>query len=252
MTRTMIPILSYHAIGHEASPLWTPPELLDEQLAALVRMNYRSVTLSAAVDALMKNSDERLVAITFDDAYSSVASVALPSLRALGFTATVFAVSGYCGKTNDWPGQPPDVPRENLLSWEELAQLSMEGWEIGAHTENHRVLRSLSRDELETEVRGCRQSIEANLGRPCETFAYPYGAFDKDARAMVRSTFRAAVGTGLGLASERSDLFALPRIDAYYLTTRLIERLSSPSARLYLAARQQMRQARRIVSKDWA
>ncbi len=247
----MIPILGYHAIGHEASPLWTPPERLEAQLSALERSGYRGVTLSEAFVAMNNESDERLVAITFDDAYSSVASSALPRLKALGFKATVFVISDYCGKPNLWPGQPPGVPRENLLTWSELSALAEEGWEIGAHTATHRVLRNVTPDILDAEIRGCRQSIEANLGRPCEAFAYPYGAYDAASMATVRSTFHTAVGTSLGIASRRSDVHALPRIDSYYITPALIESLHTRRSRLYLEGRQAMRTARRIFRKDW-
>ena len=46
------------------------------------------------------------LALTFDDGFANFAEHAVPVLQRLSFPATVFVVSGHCGRLNDWPGQP--------------------------------------------------------------------------------------------------------------------------------------------------
>ena len=78
---------------------------------------------------------DRVVALTFDDAYRDFVTAAWPLLRRYGFTATMFVPTDHVGGRADWDrhlGEPAD-----LMSWRELSALADQGLAIGAHSGSH-------------------------------------------------------------------------------------------------------------------
>src|SRR5260370_21606189 len=92
---------------------------------------------------------ERTVVFTFDDGFQNFCVSAAPLLHRWGLPATVFLATGYCGRTNGWPGQPDWVDREPLLNWEHVAELARQGFGFGAHTVSHPVLPPLPAGEAQ-------------------------------------------------------------------------------------------------------
>jgi peptidoglycan/xylan/chitin deacetylase (PgdA/CDA1 family) len=140
-----------------------------------LRRGYRPV---GAADAVAGGA--KLLHVTFDDAFNSVAD-AVPILERLGIPATVFACSGYADD-----GRPLDVPElarfveaepQHLatMDWDALRGLAERGVEIGSHTVTHAHLMRLSDAELDHELRESRGRCEAELARPCRFIAYPFG-----------------------------------------------------------------------------
>ena len=176
-------MLSYHAVSDGwPSPLAVRPADFERQVNRLLDRGYRPTTVSEAVQG---SASERVVAITFDDAYRSVATNARPLLHRLGVPATVFAVTDYTdsGALQTWPGlagwaEGPYARELEPMSWDELAELADSGWEIGSHSRSHRRLTSLDAAELAEELTGSRQRCELVLGRPCRSLTYPYGDHD--------------------------------------------------------------------------
>jgi peptidoglycan/xylan/chitin deacetylase (PgdA/CDA1 family) len=68
--------------------------------------------------------------------------------------------------------------REGLgraLDWNEMRELAAGGIEMGAHSASHPSLASVSPEKLRRELVEPRQKLEAGLGMPCVSFAYPFG-----------------------------------------------------------------------------
>jgi peptidoglycan/xylan/chitin deacetylase (PgdA/CDA1 family) len=246
----LLPVLTYHAFGDRCSPLWTSTKRFEAHLAALAWEGYRAVGLSEAL-APGAQREDRLVGLTVDDGYESFLRHAWPRLRERGWSATLFLVANHCGQDNRWPGQPAAVPRERLLTWEEAARLAGEGCELGAHSLTHAPLSCLAAAQVEEEICGSKEKIEGRTGAVIRAFSYPYGAITPAITAIVSRHFDAAVGTRLGLVSEQSDRFALPRIDAVYLNAFTISSLATARFAGYLRARQVLRSARRLFRPDW-
>lgn len=245
------PILTYHAVGEGPPPLWISRRGLADQLDALLasgRACWRVVDLVAALAAGRKIPAEAMV-LTFDDGYRGVHRDALPELAARGLVATVYPVAGRIGGDNRWPGQPASVPTAPLLGWDELAELVAAGWEIGAHGLDHRRLTGVDPAAAEHEMTGARRLLAERLGVEVQTFAYPYGAVDATVEALAARRFAGAVGTRLGYVVAGTDLYDLPRLDAYYLDAGRVARLDALRTRGYLGVRRVLRGVRRAAAR---
>lgn len=234
-------ILMYHSLDETGSPVSITPATFRTQLRILAGQGIPVVPLSQAA------AKPGSVAITFDDAFRSFGESALPELARHGIPATVFAVSGYCGRNNAWPGQPPGIPVLPLMSWNELRDARSAGVEIGAHTVTHPRLDRISETAARHEIEDSAREIEDRLGVAVHSFAYPYGACSKAVRGNVESRFECAVSTELDYAAPASDPHWLPRVDAYYFQSEaLFRRLFSAPGALYLRARRGLRRLRRF------
>jgi peptidoglycan/xylan/chitin deacetylase (PgdA/CDA1 family) len=246
MSRNMLPILTYHAIDESDAPTSTPASWFAETIARLVEAGFVGVDLSEWV-ARGRPAVERGFAVTFDDGLRSILP-AIETLERYGLPSTVFLVTDYVGRDNDWPGQPSWVPRAGTLDWAEVAELSRRGVVFGSHSRTHRRLDRARIETVERELRGSSDAIASRLGRPCRLFAHPYGTWTREVGGRCR-LFDAAFGTRLALASTRDDTFNLPRVDAHYLRSpRVLDRLVEGRLGAWLMARQAMRSARRAAT----
>jgi peptidoglycan/xylan/chitin deacetylase (PgdA/CDA1 family) len=246
-----VPILTYHSLDASGSVISVHPVDFRRHMELLRERGYRGIALGDLLEAWegRGGSVERPVVLTFDDGFRSTAEEAGPVLRELGFRATVFVVAGHCGKTNDWPTQPPSIPRLPLLSFAELRGLGREVFEVGAHGVSHAPLDRLSPAEAETEVRDSKRLLEDALGYEVAVFAYPYGGADDRVRACVRAHYRGACSVELGVAAREQDRHWLSRIDTYYVRDpALFGLLGSGIGTAYLSLRAAGRWLKRRVS----
>jgi peptidoglycan/xylan/chitin deacetylase (PgdA/CDA1 family) len=194
-------VLCYHAVSERwPTDLAVTPDQLDDQLRYLVSRGYRGATVTAAI---LDPPYRRTLAVTFDDAYSSVLKLGLPILERLGLPGTVYVPTGFVGSERplSWPGisewaEGPHAAELTPLSWPELAGLAERGWEVGSHTRTHPRLTQVDDAVLADELAGSRDECERRLDRPCTSVAYPYG--DVDARVVDAADDAGyLVGTGL-------------------------------------------------------
>lgn len=219
MPATDVLVLCYHAV----SPTWSAalsvtPERLRDQLARLVARGYRGATFTQAV---LEQRSGRVLCVTFDDAYASVLTEALPILDELGLPGTVFAPTAYIGRGEPmaWPGierwlETPDRGELVPLGWDDLARLQERGWEIGSHTRSHPRLTQLDDDELERELEESRRELESRLGG-CTSLAYPYGDLDDRVVEAARRAGYFAAGALPSRLAAPSKL-AWPRLGVYH------------------------------------
>lgn len=232
-------IVMYHSLDRSGSPVSITPEMFRAHMRILAEQGIPVVPLGQAANT------PGSVALTFDDAFRNFSEHALPELARHRFPATVFAVSGFCGRTNDWPGQPAGIPILPLMSWSELRDAASAGVAIGAHTVTHPRLDEVDEATARREIEDSAREIQDRLGLAAGSFAYPYGAASRAVRELVDSRFEYAVSTELDYASAASDPHWLPRVDAYYFQSEaLFRRLFSASGALYLQVRRGLRSAK--------
>lgn len=207
-------ILTYHAIDDVPSPVSLPPADLARHVAWLASGRVAVVGLD---ELLILPATTDAVAVTFDDARSSVATEAAPRLADAGLTATLFVPTDHVGGDTAWGGKPRAGRLvERILDWEALARLQGAGWTIGSHTRRHPRLTQCTDAELDDELAGSRQQLEARLGQRPLAFAYPYGDVDARVESAVSRHYTLAVGTDHQLLDDSASRHRLPRLDAWY------------------------------------
>jgi len=242
------PILTFHAIDDRASVLSFSPRLFHSGIARLHNSGYRTLNLSEVVTCLKKGRPfpERSFAITFDDGYQSVYEHALPVLQRYGFSATVFLTVGENSPKAE-SERLPSLCERSMLSWREIKQMHRGGITFGAHTLTHPDLRSISSALINVEVRDSKTIIEDILGTEVACFAYPYGRYDNRCREIVSQHFICACSDKLGLVHTNSDLYAIERVDTYYLRNeRLFGITLTELFPWYIRARSIPRRIRRL------
>lgn len=119
---------------------------------------------------------DKLVVLTFDDSAKSHYTVARPVLKRHGFGATFFVTEGF-----DFPANKRDY-----MTWEEIAQLHKDGFEVGNHTRDHQAVSKATLRDLPAQVRAinarCR---EHGIPEPV-SFAYPGNGLDPGALPALR------------------------------------------------------------------
>lgn len=93
-----------------------------------------------------------------------------------------------------------------------------------------------------------KRAIEAALGEPVDTFAYPYGACDARTRALAQRHFRVACGVRLGYATRNSNLMELERLDMYYWRDQPdLSGLFTARTHAYVGVRARLRAVRSLL-----
>lgn len=201
------PILLYHRIATPPFPndYYVTPEAFREQMQALHDWGYTTIPISLLVQAIQSGAPlpERPVVITFDDGDITVYTTAFPIMREFGFVGVNYLVANR-------------LEVEGYMNAAQLQELSAAGWEVGSHSMTHADLRASP--DLDREIRQSRLVLEAALGLPAETFAYPYG-LGNDSESIVeqvRAHYTAAVGLGPYLVQNFDRLYYLSRRPVLY------------------------------------
>jgi peptidoglycan/xylan/chitin deacetylase (PgdA/CDA1 family) len=101
-----------------------------------------------------------------------------------------------------------------ILSWEEVSELSQYGFDFGAHSWSHQFLTELNVSAVREEIGRSKTEIESRLNKPVSFFCYPYGAYNSEIKNIVKDFgFAGACSTQSGITGQENlDLFALKRI----------------------------------------
>jgi peptidoglycan/xylan/chitin deacetylase (PgdA/CDA1 family) len=203
-----VPIVMYH----------DPPSNLDEQLSFLVSHGYTTVDMDQVAAALAGGPGlpAKPVVITFDDGFASQWE-ALPVLLRYHLKATFYVIDGGAGSAwhigaNRRLPDPQGGPA--YLNWEQIKQIDHNPlFTIGSHTINHLNLADQSAEIQRIEIFDGKKQLEAQLGHPVRTFAYPYGAYNATSVDLVREAgFSTAVTTEDGTDQKPGDQLVLHRI----------------------------------------
>jgi peptidoglycan/xylan/chitin deacetylase (PgdA/CDA1 family) len=178
-----LPILMYHYIRKPPPMradmigfrLSVAPEVFQTQLDWLRANGYHTVTFTqvrayfAGTEAL----PSRPIIITFDDGYEDLYTTAFPILRAHGFAAVAYIVTGFVD-------QPAYVTHAQVI------EMDGAGMDIASHTVNHADLSRTSFGTTLMEAVQSRRWLEQLLHHPVLDFAYPSGKFSPQAIEAVR------------------------------------------------------------------
>lgn len=108
----------------------------------------------------------RVVTTSWDDGDPSDIKIG-DLLRSRGLAGTFYVpITGYQGR--------------KILAPADLRAFSSQGFEIGAHSLSHKILTSLSREELVRDVAKCKEMLEEIVDREVPMFCYPKGRYDRN------------------------------------------------------------------------
>lgn len=241
-----VPVLTYHAIADEATPIAVAPAVFADTMRAMRAAGWRTVGDEVVLRGLKVGAwPARTFVLHFDDGFASVRTHAAPVLAECDFSATIFVVTDWVGRDNGWPSQPATVPRWPLLDWGDLRRLQSAGFRVASHTVSHPRLTELAPGTLTAELRDSTQRVADEIGVRSPVFAFPYGVTDPDVEVATGRHYEGAFGTELAFVTPDSHPMRLPRVDAWYLTPTLAATLDQPAVRAYLAARRVLRRVRR-------
>ncbi len=216
--RYTVPILMYHSVSlSNTNPVnilfrhidvkfqlnVVSPNSFAKQMDFLKKNGYQVIPLDDYVegDIARKKFPHNTVVITFDDGYLDNYKNAFPVLKKYHFPATIFLISDYVGKN------------PNLLTWDNVKEMSQNGISFGSHTRRHAYIPDLSKKQMKDEIAGSKRVIEEHLGRPICCLAYPTGGFNEEAKAIVAlAGYKAALTTNRGYDRYDIDTYELGRI----------------------------------------
>ncbi len=126
---------------------------------------------------------DKVVVLTFDDSVKSHHTVVRPILKKHGFGATFFITEGWDFATN----------KEHYMTWEQIAELHRDGFEIGNHTRDHMGLNPKNPAALKKQLARLPEQLEAinarcreqGIPRPV-SFAYPGNGWAPEAYPILR------------------------------------------------------------------
>jgi|GEM_PF-39966 len=209
-----IPVLMYHHISPVPGPYTVSPENFRMQLRWLKQSGYRCLTAEEfrAYQQGELSDFGKAVMLTFDDGWIDNWLHAAPALKAYGFSATLFVVTG-------WPGSGPiRTPEECLqfgmhthgesmelvqqsgardsviMRWSELQQLEESGlFDIECHSHSHggwwhRGDQKAINIAFSQDVTQAIQCFSENMGRQPGQYCWPRGQFTKTMLDVVRAS----------------------------------------------------------------
>ncbi len=120
-------------------------------------------------------------------------------------------------------GDPPRLMMDKAL----VADLAMRGFDIGGHTMNHPILKTLADEEAQADIEGGSRWIESVTGSRPNTFAYPNGKPGTDfaprhANMVAAAGYDLAVSTEWSLGEISTDPYRIPRIGPWWRRRRAL------------------------------
>ncbi|MEQ8605112.1 MAG: polysaccharide deacetylase family protein [Marivibrio sp.] len=196
--------LIYHRFGETDYPSTNiRMEQFEAHVEELASGAYNVVTLGTVAAALQAGEalPERTVAISVDDAYTSVYTRAFPLLQEKGLPFTLFVAT-----------DPVDRSLDGYMSWDQLRELAAAGVEIGSQAVTHPHMPTQSAVRNRRELVRSADRLEEELGVRPTLFAYPYGEASAEIMRLTREAgYDAAFGQHSGAIGPTLDRFYLPR-----------------------------------------
>jgi peptidoglycan/xylan/chitin deacetylase (PgdA/CDA1 family) len=153
---------------------------LTSQMTRAAKIHVLSCLLWCGVLSTIARSLEpipdKLVVLTFDDSAKTHYTVVRPILKRYGFGATFFITEGFDFPTN----------KADYMSWEEIAELNRDGFEIGNHTGNHASITKRNVAELGQQLEQINAQCAAHGIPRTTSFAYPGNSIEAEALAILK------------------------------------------------------------------
>jgi peptidoglycan/xylan/chitin deacetylase (PgdA/CDA1 family) len=203
-----IPIISYHHItdkvGIYAQNLVLPERNFIAQLDWLVANGFETLTFAdlKLIKEGKKSMTDKQVILTFDDGYDD-AYLAAQHLNGKGLKGVFFVISDSVGSTG-------------YLDWRQVKKMTEWGMEIGSHGKSSANLLTAGAFGLQQELEESKKTIEAQIGKPVISYAYPDGGYTEAVMVEVQEAgYSFARSTRSGSQYIQREFYQLPMLRVF-------------------------------------
>ncbi len=137
---------------------------------------WAQVQLTEAKTAELLPIPDKLVALTFDDSAKSHYTVVRPILLKYQFGATFFITEGFDFREN----------KRDYMTWEQIAELHRDGFEIGNHTRDHLGISDANVPKLAEQLTAIAIRCQEHGVPAPVTFAWPGNATSLQAFPVLK------------------------------------------------------------------
>lgn len=105
-----------------------------------------------------------------------------------------------------------EIQGRELMTWEQIKEMSENGMSIGSHTHDHKILSKQNAAVMKAQIKLSKNILEQKLGKEIDSIAYPVGGYDhfnQDAKEISRE-----LGFKLGF-SFLTGVNRFPEIDLF-------------------------------------
>jgi len=209
-------VLTYHSIGYppkgaRLKTLYVKPSSFRRQIRLLKFLGFEFGTS----ESLFRRDKQKVVVLTFDDAYRDFYENAFPFLVENNIKAIVFVPAGLVGQFNKWDYEKVRAIKP-IMDWGQLKDLVDAGMEVGSHTITHPYLTRLPFAQAKEEIEGSKKLLEDKLGVEIRAFCYPYGDYNEQIRDMVAEAgYSVAYTTVSGSVEESPNFYEIRRVTVF-------------------------------------
>ena len=180
--RKQVPILCYHDIKEwrtneklSMKVYVVPVQRFKDQIKLLADSGYHSITPDQYYNYLAHGAPlpEKPVMFTFDDTDAEQYTIGAAELNKYGFKGVFFIMTISIG-------------RPNYMTKEQIKALADSGHIIAAHTWDHHNVRGYKDEDWQKQLVEPKKKLEELTGKPVEYFAYPFGAWNKEAIPHIK------------------------------------------------------------------
>jgi peptidoglycan/xylan/chitin deacetylase (PgdA/CDA1 family) len=210
--RSRLTILYYHAVRAEDRSAFRWQIEAIKSYADVVGPDYTG-----------EPTGRPMIAITFDDAFTSVVDNALPELAARGMNCTIFVPTGCLGSPPHWLIGSTYADRDQVIADREtLRAVVSKNVRLGSHSRSHPNLREIGPAEAQEEISGSKADIESFFGSATDLFAFPYGLFEQQTLRLCETAgYRFVYSIEVGSIDPRDVTMLRPRIVVEPTDTKL-------------------------------
>jgi peptidoglycan/xylan/chitin deacetylase (PgdA/CDA1 family) len=185
------------------------PEEFEQHLQLIQAKGLTPISLDQLVLHLRTGTPlpTKPILLTFDDGYSGHYDHVYPLLKKYNYPA-VYSI--YTAKVGKKLGR-------SSLTWEQVRELAKDPLiTIASHSVSHKVMPTLSEEQVQFELQESKRILEAQLGIPIRYFTYPEGKYNEAiAKAVQAAGYEAALtmdDADERLAGQSESLLAIGRI----------------------------------------